>query len=39
MNETIMIPGDYLGEVQELALKIVALGYTYQLHILVECKT
>ncbi|PSL33646.1 hypothetical protein CLV60_10115 [Dyadobacter jiangsuensis] len=39
MNETITIPGDYLGEVQEFALKIVALGHTYQLHMLVEGKT
>lgn len=39
MNETIMLPVDYLGEVHELALSIVPLGYTYQLHILVEGKT
>lgn len=39
MNETIMLPVDYLGEVQEFALTIVPLGYTYQLHILIQGRT
>ena len=36
MNETVMLPVDYLGEIYELPLTIVPLGYTYQLHIQLE---
>jgi hypothetical protein len=36
MNETIMLPVEYLGEIIELPLTIVTLGYTYQLHIKVQ---
>ncbi len=36
MDETIMLPVAYQGEVHEFPLTIVPLGYTYQLHILVE---
>ncbi|SEJ38922.1 hypothetical protein SAMN05216327_109191 [Dyadobacter sp. SG02] len=39
MNETILLPVDYLGEVLEVPLTIVPLGYTYQLHMQVEGKT
>ena len=39
MNETMMIPVEYLGASHELPLTIVPLGYTYQLHIEVEGKT
>ena len=39
MNETIMLPVEYLGASHELPLTIVPLGYTYQLHIEVEGKT
>lgn len=38
MNETIMLPVDYMGATLELPLTIVPLGYTYQLHIEVEGK-
>lgn len=34
-----MLPVDYQGEVRELPLTIVPLGYTYQLHVEVEGKT
>jgi hypothetical protein len=36
MNETIVLPVEYLGEIIELPLTIVTLGYTYQLHIKVQ---
>lgn len=39
MNETMMLPVEYLGASHELPLTIVPLGYTYQLHIEVEGKT
>jgi len=39
MNETIMLPVEYMGDSHELPLTIVPLGYTYQLHIQVEGKT
>lgn len=39
MNETIMLPVEYLGATRELPLTIVPLGYTYQLHIQVEERT
>lgn len=39
MNETIMLPVEYQDEILELPLTIVPLGYTYQLHILVNGKT
>lgn len=39
MNETLMLPVNYLGETHELPLTIAQLGYTYQLHIQVEGRT
>lgn len=39
MNKTITLPVDYLGQLVELPLSIVPLGFTYQLHIQVEGKS
>ena len=33
MNETVTLPIEYKGEIIELPLTIVPLGYTYQLHV------
>lgn len=38
MNETIMLPVEYMGTTHELPLTIVPQGYTYQLHVQVEDK-
>ncbi|MCF2501374.1 hypothetical protein [Dyadobacter chenhuakuii] len=39
MNETIMLPVEYLDKAYEFPLTIVTLGYTYQLHVEIEGKT
>lgn len=39
MTESIILPVPYLGTTHEFPLELVTLGYTYQLHILVEGRT
>ncbi|GGB77011.1 hypothetical protein [Dyadobacter sediminis] len=39
MNETIMLPVEFMGEIHELPLTIVPQGYTYQLHVDIEGRT